>query len=103
MSLNKHSMEEIEEPQSPKMLLKAKTNTKSSAQETNLQILPSFPENSPLAKSSSARCLCSPTTHVGSFRCRHHRNLSGMSRTGSVGSNLSLMAENKSELKGTQP
>ncbi|XP_050238701.1 uncharacterized protein LOC126688145 [Mercurialis annua] len=33
-------------------------------------------------------CLCSPTTHVGSFRCRFHRS-HGMSRGGSVGSNLS--------------
>ncbi|XP_058753618.1 uncharacterized protein LOC131626800 isoform X2 [Vicia villosa] len=42
-------------------------------------------------KSSSGRwnCLCSPTTHVGSFRCRHHRSASGgMSRGRSVGSNL---------------
>ncbi|CAK8565784.1 unnamed protein product [Lathyrus sativus] len=42
-------------------------------------------------KSSSGRwnCLCSPTTHVGSFRCRHHRSGSGgMFRGRSVGSNL---------------
>ncbi|KAL5077322.1 hypothetical protein RYX36_016306 [Vicia faba] len=42
-------------------------------------------------KSSSGRwnCLCSPTTHVGSFRCRHHRSTpGGMSRGRSVGSNL---------------
>jgi len=32
-------------------------------------------------------CLCSPTTHVGSFRCRHHRS-SQMRRGKSVGSNL---------------
>ncbi|XP_004294920.1 PREDICTED: uncharacterized protein LOC101304261 isoform 2 [Fragaria vesca subsp. vesca] len=47
------------------------------------------------AKPQSARwknCLCSPTTHVGSFRCRHHRN-SGLPRGGSVGSNLSNYAE----------
>ncbi|KAI4307830.1 hypothetical protein L6164_030969 [Bauhinia variegata] len=44
-------------------------------------------------KSSSGRsnCLCSPTTHAGSFRCRHHRN-AGLSRGGSVGSNLSALA-----------
>ncbi|CAL1366567.1 unnamed protein product [Linum trigynum] len=35
-------------------------------------------------------CLCSPTTHVGSFRCRLHRGPGkGMIRGGSVGSNLS--------------
>ncbi|KAJ7963573.1 putative Serine-rich protein-related [Quillaja saponaria] len=46
-----------------------------------------------VTKSSSARfnCLCSPTTHVGSFRCRHHRN-SALHRGGSVGSNLSELA-----------
>ncbi|RDX83145.1 hypothetical protein CR513_35967, partial [Mucuna pruriens] len=37
-------------------------------------------------------CLCSPTTHVGSFRCRHHRSSemrsSDMRRGKSVGSNL---------------
>ena len=36
-------------------------------------------------------CLCSPTTHPGSFRCRHHRN-SSLPRGGSVGSNLSALA-----------
>ncbi|KAH1092593.1 hypothetical protein GLYMA_14G011700v4 [Glycine max] len=51
---------------------------------------------SALKKSSSERrsCLCSPTTHVGSFRCRHHR--SGMSHASSVGSNLSAMSSNDS-------
>ncbi|PON86349.1 hypothetical protein TorRG33x02_179150 [Trema orientale] len=46
-----------------------------------------------VTKSSSTRwnCLCSPTTHAGSFRCRHHRS-SGMNRGGSVGSNLSELA-----------
>ncbi|KAJ4980865.1 hypothetical protein NE237_031702 [Protea cynaroides] len=47
-----------------------------------------------LQQESSARsnCLCSPTTHAGSFRCRHHRN-PGLSRSaGSVGSNLSELA-----------
>ena len=46
-----------------------------------------------VTKSSSTRwnCLCSPTTHAGSFRCRHHRS-SGMQRGGSVGSNLSELA-----------
>ncbi|KAJ6298345.1 hypothetical protein OIU76_019489 [Salix suchowensis] len=33
-------------------------------------------------------CLCSPTTHAGSFKCRFHRS-SGMIRGGSIGSNLS--------------
>ncbi|KAM0998898.1 hypothetical protein FF1_005670 [Malus domestica] len=46
-------------------------------------------------------CLCSPTTHVGSFRCRHHRTSSfgsGLSRVGSsVGSNLSELENRKVE------
>ena len=37
-------------------------------------------------------CLCSPTTHAGSFRCRHHR-ATGMPRGRSVGSNLSELAK----------
>lgn len=44
-----------------------------------------------LRKSGSTRysCLCSPTTHAGSFRCRHHRN-EGLSHNSiSVGSKLS--------------
>ncbi|MED6156377.1 hypothetical protein PIB30_013869 [Stylosanthes scabra] len=35
-------------------------------------------------------CLCSPTTHAGSFRCRHHRE-KGLSRGRSVSSNLSSL------------
>lgn len=27
-------------------------------------------------QSTAVHCLCSPTTHAGSFRCRHHRNSS---------------------------
>ncbi|KAF9666570.1 hypothetical protein SADUNF_Sadunf16G0242600 [Salix dunnii] len=40
-------------------------------------------------------CLCSPTTHAGSFKCRFHRS-SGMIRGGSIGSNLSeLVAKSR--------
>nr|GMC85704.1 Zygote arrest protein [Ipomoea batatas] len=38
-------------------------------------------------------CLCSPTTHPGSFRCRHHRNQ--MRTSMSVGAKLSEMAAGK--------
>ncbi|GMJ02896.1 hypothetical protein HRI_003958800 [Hibiscus trionum] len=41
--------------------------------------------------SGRSNCLCSPTTHIGSFRCRYHR-VSGMSRGGSIGSNLSNLS-----------
>ncbi|CAK9167183.1 unnamed protein product [Ilex paraguariensis] len=47
-----------------------------------------------LRKTSSVRynCLCSPTTHAGSFRCRYHRN-TGLTRSSiSVGSKLSELA-----------
>ncbi|EOA14866.1 hypothetical protein CARUB_v10028192mg [Capsella rubella] len=36
-------------------------------------------------------CLCSPTTHAGSFRCRHHRVDDSLTRVGSVGSNLAVL------------
>ncbi|KAJ8754923.1 hypothetical protein K2173_015435 [Erythroxylum novogranatense] len=42
-------------------------------------------------------CLCSPTTHAGSFRCRLHRG-HGMTRGGSVGSNLSELALKSSSI-----
>ncbi|KAG7631064.1 hypothetical protein ISN44_As03g013230 [Arabidopsis suecica] len=49
-----------------------------------------------MSKSSSVRqnCLCAPTTHPGSFRCRYHRRNAGlgMSRGTSVPSNLSMLA-----------
>ncbi|CAN8259523.1 unnamed protein product [Cochlearia groenlandica] len=49
-----------------------------------------------MGKSSSVRqnCLCAPTTHPGSFRCRYHRRNAGlgMSRGISVPTNLSMLA-----------
>ena len=42
------------------------------------------------AQQQTRTCLCSPTTHPGSFRCSLHRNfrkVSSGSRTGRVGSN----------------
>ena len=36
-----------------------------------------------------SNCLCSPTTHAGSFRCRLHRT-PGLQRTRSMDSNSSL-------------
>ncbi|OVA19743.1 hypothetical protein BVC80_9059g67 [Macleaya cordata] len=49
------------------------------------------------SSSAKSNCLCSPTTHVGSFRCRLHRN-PDLSRSGnSIGSKLAeLDADNKS-------
>ncbi|XXG72563.1 hypothetical protein AAC387_Pa07g1631 [Persea americana] len=37
-------------------------------------------------------CLCAPTTHAGSFRCRQHRNPSLKRASKSVGSGLSNLA-----------
>ncbi|CAH8381523.1 unnamed protein product [Eruca vesicaria subsp. sativa] len=49
-----------------------------------------------MVKSASVRqsCLCAPTTHPGSFRCRYHRRNAGlgMTRGISVPSNLSMLA-----------
>ncbi|MQM12284.1 hypothetical protein Taro_045201 [Colocasia esculenta] len=42
--------------------------------------------------SQKMNCLCSPTTHVGSFRCRHHRGSNFMRGSASVGSGLSEYA-----------
>ncbi|CAN4096277.1 unnamed protein product [Withania somnifera] len=65
----------------------------------NAPPLPSSTPSTPAAlrKTSSVKysCLCSPTTHAGSFRCRYHRN-SGLTRTSmSVGSKLSELAAGK--------
>ncbi|KAL7602286.1 uncharacterized protein LOC111918661 [Lactuca sativa] len=53
--------------------------------------------SSPRARKSSAMkisCLCAPTNHPGSFRCRYHRN------SVSVGSNLSELAYRKTASVG---
>ncbi|KAK9074645.1 hypothetical protein SSX86_007243 [Deinandra increscens subsp. villosa] len=39
-------------------------------------------------------CLCSPTTHAGSFRCRLHRTHSGIHRTKSINSESSKSDHN---------
>lgn len=58
--------------------------------------------NSPIAlrKSTSVRqnCLCSPTTHVGSFRCRYHRSTNMTRNSMSVGAKLSDLAEKQSDM-----
>ncbi|OVA08283.1 hypothetical protein BVC80_1297g38 [Macleaya cordata] len=45
------------------------------------------------SNSAKANCLCSPTTHAGSFRCRHHRTSPLTRSGGSIGSNLSDLAD----------
>lgn len=48
-----------------------------------------------LSKQSSQRasCLCSPTTHAGSFRCRLHRSSLHHNHSNSEGSGLSELAD----------
>ena len=60
---------------------------------THTIVSPRSPQAHVVTKSSSTRsgCLCSPTTHAGSFRCRRHRSLA-IHRGWSVGSNLSELA-----------
>lgn len=44
---------------------------------------------------SPRACLCSPTMHAGSFRCRLHRGIGGGGGSGSVGSGLHEMSKKK--------
>ncbi|KAK9084576.1 hypothetical protein Sjap_024987 [Stephania japonica] len=72
-----------------------KLNLKEINKQINKASASSSPVASPrhisaLVKQSSVRmsCLCAPTTHAGSFRCRLHRK-PGLTRNGaSLGSNL---------------
>lgn len=72
----------------PKMVLQQLNVPKNSNVFTNSQ--PSSPVTLGKGPGVKYNCLCSPTTHVGSFRCRHHRNMSRNSR--SVGSKLNELA-----------
>lgn len=56
--------------------------------------VPSSPIGLRNAKSLRNNCLCSPTTHAGSFRCRYHRNPGLMRNSMSVGSKLSELGAN---------
>ncbi|XP_059663943.1 uncharacterized protein LOC132309673 [Cornus florida] len=56
---------------------------------TSLSSAPSSPMTLRKSPSMKQNCLCSPTTHAGSFRCRYHRNPSLSRSSGSIGSKLS--------------
>ncbi|EXB97656.1 hypothetical protein L484_020205 [Morus notabilis] len=93
-------MDEKVEQRSPQKIKENNMNFKLKIPDINLNelkkqthLLASPRAQRAVTKSSSTRwnCLCSPTTHAGSFRCRHHRS-SCMLRGGSVGSNLSELA-----------
>ncbi|CAI0463687.1 unnamed protein product [Linum tenue] len=45
--------------------------------------------SSSCSSKNSAACLCSPTSHAGSFRCRLHRSPSSIQRTKSMDSSSS--------------
>ncbi|XP_022735512.1 uncharacterized protein LOC111288802 [Durio zibethinus] len=95
-------MEEREEPKPPKINLKGKKlsvraiNLEEIKRHPTVHVSPRGTGNSTKPSGARWNCLCSPTTHAGSFRCRHHR-LAGMTRGGSVGSKLSFLANSKSE------
>ncbi|KAL9444747.1 hypothetical protein AB3S75_017852 [Citrus x aurantiifolia] len=105
MSMNAETQEQTS-PGTPKMKINTKNPQVGDTSLADIKRESSFSPRSPkgLAKSSSARCLCSPTTHAGSFRCRHHRSLGpgGMSRGGSVGSNLSLLGTKTAPIGGSK-
>ncbi|KAL4342275.1 hypothetical protein GQ457_08G007870 [Hibiscus cannabinus] len=102
-------MEKAEEvTKSPKtsQACKAKLSHKLSFGEVNLEEMDRhrtfYANATPRAAAAAGRpsgsklnCLCSPTTHAGSFRCRYHR--AGMPRGGSVGSKLSMLGNSKSD------
>ncbi|XP_019425168.1 PREDICTED: uncharacterized protein LOC109334049 [Lupinus angustifolius] len=98
-SLSKKSMEKNMEQKCPKLDVKIPLDMDSLKKHSHILVSPT---STPVTrKSSSVRmdCLCSPTTHVGSFRCRHHRSgAGGVPRGRSVGSNLSELAAKASSI-----
>nr|AAD02552.1 PGPS/D10 [Petunia x hybrida] len=87
-SVNEHSIE-IEQTKKKKLIVPSLLE--------GMKNLPSSVPSSPsgLSKSTKYNCLCSPTTHAGSFRCRYHRSSSLTRNSMSVGSKLSELAAGK--------
>ncbi|EXB37025.1 hypothetical protein L484_020811 [Morus notabilis] len=46
-------------------------------------------------------CLCSPTSHQGSFRCRFHRSLATMKRSNSMPANKSVASLSPKSVEST--
>ncbi|KAF8099104.1 hypothetical protein N665_0251s0029 [Sinapis alba] len=67
--------------------------TKKHSQDQNSPSLRRWGSSS--GKPGRQNCLCSPTTHAGSFRCRHHR-ADSLTCVVSVGSNLAMLLSSKS-------
>lgn len=60
--------------------------------------------SSPSSSSSSATCLCSPTTHPGSFRCSFHRDsVRKSSHTVHPNQSMNMKMINNSSSKLSQP
>ncbi|XP_010552348.1 PREDICTED: uncharacterized protein LOC104822717 [Tarenaya hassleriana] len=120
-------MEEIKEEEEEERMVKMKKEIKTTLKETKKIRMPEMSHEdvkrqeaynmspraggrsgsgsgsgSVMGRSSSGRfnCLCAPTTHPGSFRCRYHRRHSSsssrMPRGISVPINLSMMGSSKS-------
>ncbi|KAK4437468.1 hypothetical protein Salat_0080700 [Sesamum alatum] len=84
----------MDKPEKPKMTHLCIPTTKS-------QTTCSIPSSPGLKKTVSLKnnCLCSPTTHAGSFRCRYHRSSYGLRRSSmSVGSKLSELANKSAKI-----
>ncbi|XP_015693957.2 uncharacterized protein LOC102714932 [Oryza brachyantha] len=74
-------------PEAPAVMMTTPRKQASAAQSKHLLGV------SPRAAAAAPSCLCSPTTHAGSFRCRLHRGGGGLA--GSVGCGLSDMGTKK--------
>nr|KYP49765.1 hypothetical protein KK1_028449 [Cajanus cajan] len=85
-------MEPKVEQKPPKIKLSNSPEIDVETLKKNSHMLVSPTSQSITRKNSNGRlnCLCSPTTHVGSFRCRHHRS-AVMRRGRSIGSNLAAL------------
>ncbi|GMN50511.1 hypothetical protein TIFTF001_019680 [Ficus carica] len=55
------------------------------------------PANSPKGQ----YCLCSPTSHPGSFRCRFHRSQASMKRSNSMPANKSVASLSPKSVEST--
>ncbi|KAL4586968.1 hypothetical protein LXL04_011616 [Taraxacum kok-saghyz] len=67
-------------------------------EELKVDVEVTSPSSGGLARQGSLaknNCLCSPTTHAGSFRCRLHRSPSGIQRTKSINSDAKAVDHNE--------
>ncbi|KAK1353803.1 hypothetical protein POM88_052168 [Heracleum sosnowskyi] len=87
---------ELHEKPSPRIYV---SNLRWQALRNSLQLAsPTQPRGEEKPASMKANCLCSPTNHPGSFRCRIHRNTLTRN-SNSLGSKLSELANKPGELQ----